>query len=185
MREHVLPRLAEESIETCADLLRGHPVALKLEEAWARMLDPTTIQVVPTVWVHLQIMFSPYPTRRWHIVSQNIHSAQSLLSNSPTTPPAFLGKQKTAKRLRVTQYDSYDDPQTMHSANPADDVHNPRRSRVDVRNASWFCEPILGNNWLQCFAVFSHVHGNGGWAEPGARRPRDQHRHQHADRHLG
>jgi hypothetical protein len=74
------------------------------------MLDPTTIQMAPDVCLRLQIIFLPCPTRRLHIVSKNIHSAQSLLYIFSTSAASSQVRQKTAKRLRVTQNDSYDDP---------------------------------------------------------------------------
>src|SRR5207247_7493139 len=94
--------------------------------------------------VCIYIMFSPYPTRRLHIVSKNIHSAQSLPYNFPSSAASPPGELKTAKRLRVTHNDLYDDPRSAHSINPTDDVHNSRRNRGDVRNAPWFREPIKG-----------------------------------------
>lgn len=63
---------------------------------------------------------------------------------SQPAPPPLPNGQKRAKGLHVTQKDSYDDPQTTHSARPTDNLQNTWRSYVHIRNASWLREPIMG-----------------------------------------
>ncbi len=127
------------------------------DAAWWTLRPSRSLQLCVCIY----IMFSPCS----HPVPQGVYISSPKIStrhnHCPTTsqaaPPPLPGEQKTAKRLRVTQNDLYDDPRSAHSINPTDDVHNFRRNRGDVRNAPWFREPIKGlTSQSQRPDLFSH-----------------------------
>src|SRR6267143_1673288 len=109
------------------------------------MLDPTTFQIPPAVYLHLHhVLTLSHKAFTYRLQKYPLGTIIHCPTTSQAAPLPLPGEQKTAKRLRVTQNDLYDDPQSAHSINPTDDVHNSRRNRGDVRNAPWFREPIKG-----------------------------------------
>jgi hypothetical protein len=105
------------------------------------MPDPTTIQIRPAVCLHLHHVLSlshkAFTYRLQKISTRHNHCP----TTSQAAPPPLPGEQKTAKRLRVTQNDLYDDPRSAHCINPTDDVHIPGGTAVMFAMLLGFVNP--------------------------------------------